>query len=155
MVYILEDSGFVFGVEPGDFFVAPEPGHLFSGVNAGVPFDLFNGKIQGPVAVHVLKQFFVTYGIECVQMFVGVDTPGFFEEAVRHHLFYSPVDAFVQFFPVAGESYFQDAERAFFLVVGAESRVGFARCPAYFYGMDYAFVVFPVYPFVMSGVCVF
>ena len=75
-------------------------------------------------------------------MFVFINILGFFQQAVLHHNVHSPVDAFVEFFPVTGQSDLDDAEGAFFRATGTERGVCFPGHVADFECMDYPFRIF-------------
>ncbi|MDH6312198.1 hypothetical protein M2137_000968 [Parabacteroides sp. PFB2-10] len=49
------DGGFIIGVEPSDFRVAFEPGHLFAGIDPAVAFDFLDGQVERPGVVEVLE----------------------------------------------------------------------------------------------------
>ena len=93
---------FLLRVEPVDFLVPFEPGHLFTRVNAGLLLDFPDSEFQCPFSVQILEHFFVSYGIERVQMPERIYLPGFFQQAVLHHDVHAAVDAVIQLFAVAG-----------------------------------------------------
>ena len=65
---ILHNFCLLVGMEPHDVFVPFEPGHLFTRVNAGILLDFPDSEFQCPFSVQILEHFFVSYGIERVQM---------------------------------------------------------------------------------------
>ena len=99
---ILHNFCLLVGMEPHDVFVPFEPGHLFTRVNAGILLDFSDSEFQSPFSVQILEHFFVSYGIERVQMPERIYLPGFFQQAVLHHHVHAAVDAVIQFFAVAG-----------------------------------------------------
>ena len=99
---ILHNFCLLVGMEPHDVFVPFEPGHLFTRVNAGILLDFPDSEFQSPFSVQILEHFFVSYGIERVQMPERLYLPGFFQQAVLHHDVHAAVDAVIQFFAVAG-----------------------------------------------------
>ena len=79
---ILHNFCLLVGMEPHDVFVPFEPGHLFTRVNAGILLDFPDSEFQCPFSVQILEHFFVSYGIERVQMPERIYLPGFFQQAV-------------------------------------------------------------------------
>ena len=106
-------------MEPTDVGIALEPSHLFAGINAGVLLDFLDGKVQIPFTVQVFEHFFVAYGVQRVEVLVGIHASGFFQEAVLHHDVHPSVDAVVEFLAVAGQPHFDDVERSFLGATGA------------------------------------
>jgi hypothetical protein len=50
-------------MHPPNFGIALKPRHLLAGIDAGVLFDFFDGKIKCPFAIQIFENFFVTNSV--------------------------------------------------------------------------------------------
>ena len=64
-------------MKPTDIVVAPEPGQLFAGIAPGVAFDQADGFGIIGLSLEIIEQFFITYGIQGIQMAQRPQLPGF------------------------------------------------------------------------------
>ena len=130
---------------PGDGGVALEPAQLFLGVEAGVLLDALNGGVAVHSAVEECKQFFVTHGVERVEMAKVKDAAGFFFESLLNHVVDSAVDAVEEQFPLHVETHLDDVERALLCLAGSQGGVGHASLTAHLDSMEHSAMVLLVY----------
>ena len=91
-----------------------KPGHLFFGVDAGISFHFFNGGFPGPGTVQIGEEFFITDGIQGIQVFIRIHPTDFVQQSLGDHSVDPSMDAFEQFPPFSFEACFYNAERALF-----------------------------------------
>ena len=64
-------------MKPTDIVIAPEPGQLFAGIPPGVALDQADGFGIIGLSLEIIEQFFITYGIQGIQMTQRPQPPGF------------------------------------------------------------------------------
>ena len=86
----------------------------------------------------MLKEFLVANRVQGIQPLLGINAAGLVNKTLLHHHLHTAVDAFVEFFPVAVQSYLQDSERTRLFLVLAERSICLAGHDAYFKGVNHA-----------------
>ena len=135
---ITDDFFFVVGMEPADLLVFLIPRQLFAGIAAGVALDALYSLVERPLAFHVFEHLLVSHGVEGIQLSLRIHLLRLFKQSFLHHLVHTAVDALVEFFAGACESYLNDAEGAGFLLLFAEGGVGLACHHTDLEGMHHA-----------------
>lgn len=88
-------------MKPTDIVIAPEPGQLFAGIPPGVALDQADGFGIIGLSLEIIEQFFITYGIQGIQMTQRPQPPGFIFQSFLQHQVYPPVDPGIQLFSFA------------------------------------------------------
>ena len=75
-------------MKPTDIVIAPEPGQLFAGIPPGVALDQADGFGIIGLSLEIIEQFFITYGIQGIQMTQRPQPPGFIFQSFLQHQVY-------------------------------------------------------------------
>ncbi len=88
-------------MKPTDIVIAPEPGQLFAGIPPGVALDQADGFGIIGLSLEIIEQFFITYGIQGIQMTQRPQPPAFILHPFLQHQDYQPVDPSIHLFSIA------------------------------------------------------